>query len=142
MLVQESQRVSGVLHALNATFLTLIPKEEKVVDPNKFCPIVLCNVIYKIISKVIALRLKPLLPTLVASEQSGYVEGRQILDNILLADGVGHSLKATKTPWMLIKLDMSKAFDNSSRKSSLPLDSIRIGSNGSWASSPQHFFPS
>jgi hypothetical protein len=88
----------GVLLALNATFLTLVPKEEKVVDPNKFYPISLCNVIYKIISKVIAMRLKPLLPTLIAPEQSRYVEGRQIMDNIILAHEVAHSLKTTKTP--------------------------------------------
>jgi hypothetical protein len=82
-----------------------------VVDPNKFHPISLCNVIYKIISKFIALRLKPLLPNLIVPEQSGYVEGCQILDSILLAHEVSHSLKVSKTIGMLIKLDMSKAFD-------------------------------
>ncbi|WP_369124383.1 hypothetical protein [Actinobacillus pleuropneumoniae] len=42
----------------------------------------LYNAIYKIISKVIANRLKPLLPLLISPEQSGYVEGRQITDGI------------------------------------------------------------
>lgn len=110
-LVQESQRMLGILPTLNDTFLTLIPKEEKAVDPDKFCPIALYNVIFKIISKVISLRLKPLLPTLIAPEQSEYVEGHQILDNTILALEVAHSLKTTKISGMLIKLDMSKAFD-------------------------------
>jgi hypothetical protein len=42
-------------------------------------------VVYKIISKVIENRLKPLLPTLVSQEQAGFVEGRQIMDNIIHA---------------------------------------------------------
>jgi hypothetical protein len=93
------------------TFLALIPKEVKSTNPNKFFPIALCNVIYKIISKVIALFLKPLLPSLITLEQSRYVEGHQILDSIILSHEVAHSLKTTKTPCMLIKLDMSKDFD-------------------------------
>jgi hypothetical protein len=68
-LVVEESRVSGkFLPALNATFLTLIPKEERVTNPKNFRPIALCNVIYKIISKVIALRLKPILPFIISKE--------------------------------------------------------------------------
>ena len=67
--------------------------------------------IYKIISKVIASRLKGLLPLLISPEQTGYVEGRQILDGIILSHEVLHSLKTTKTPGMLLKLNLSKAFD-------------------------------
>jgi hypothetical protein len=81
------------------------------VHPSQFRPIALCNVIYKIITKVIALRLKPVLPFIISHEQTGYVEGRQILDNILLAHEVIHSLRSTRTPGMLIKLDLSKYFD-------------------------------
>jgi hypothetical protein len=54
-LVEESRRSGKFLPMLNATFLTLIPKEERVINPKNFRPIALCNVIYKIISKVIAL---------------------------------------------------------------------------------------
>ena len=70
---------------IKSTFLTLIPKSNKSEDEQGFRPIALCNVIYKIISKVIANRLKPILLGLKSEEKSGYVEGRQILDNILLA---------------------------------------------------------
>ena len=81
-----------ILPSLNTTFIALIPREEHSMTPDKFRPIALCNVIYKVISKVIANRLKPLLPGLISPEQSGYVEGRQILDNILLAQEMIHSL--------------------------------------------------
>jgi hypothetical protein len=73
--------------------------------------IALCNVIYKLLTKVIARRLKPILPTIISPEKSGYVEGRQILDSVILAHEVIHSLQKTKTPGMLLKLDLSKAFD-------------------------------
>ena len=56
-------------------------------------------------------RLKPLLPLLISPEQSDYVEGRQILHGIILAHEVVHSLKTSKTPGMILKLDLSKAFD-------------------------------
>jgi hypothetical protein len=113
-VVEESRASGVVLLALNVTFLTLIPKEERVTNPKNFRPIALCNVVYKIITKVIANRLKPILTHVISKEQAGYVEGRQIMDNVILAHEVIHSLKTSKTPGMLIKLDLSKAFDRAS----------------------------
>lgn len=63
------------------------------------------------ISKVIANRMKPLLPMLISPEQSGYVEGRQILDGIILMHEIIHSLKQNKQPGMILKLDLSKDFN-------------------------------
>ena len=83
-IVEESRTSKGVLKAFNATFLALIPKSEGADAPGRFRTISLCNVIYKIISKVIANRLKPLLPGIIIHEQSGFVEGRQILDGIIM----------------------------------------------------------
>jgi ribonuclease HI len=110
-IIEDSRSTGQVLQALNATFLTLIPKEGQAYHPKQFRPIALCNVIYKLLTKVIARRLKPILPTIISPEQSGYVEGRQILDSVILAHEVIHSLQKTRTPGMLLKLDLSKAFD-------------------------------
>eukprot|EP00253_Pinus_taeda_P001472 PITA_01472 len=101
----------SILKSLNSTFLALIPKVEEAKNPDKFRPITLCNVIYKIISKVIASRLKMILPDIISEEKSGYVEGRQIFDNILLAQEMIHSLHSRKEAGMLLQLDLSKAYD-------------------------------
>ena len=54
--------------------------------------------------------LKPLMLGLVSQEQSGFVEGRQILDGIILTQEMIHSLKQTKILGMLIKVDLEKAY--------------------------------
>lgn len=74
-VVEESRSLHWILPSLNATFIALVPKQDSTITPDKFRPIALCNVIYKIITKVIANRLKPLLPLFISPEQSGYVEG-------------------------------------------------------------------
>jgi hypothetical protein len=59
--VEEARTSQSVLRAFNATFLALIPKEKEANTTDKYRPISLCNVVYKIISKIIAKRLKPIL---------------------------------------------------------------------------------
>ena len=65
-IVEKSRISSRILPAMNATFHTLIPKCEGADSPEKFRPISLCNVIYKIITKVISNQLKPILPSLIS----------------------------------------------------------------------------
>ena len=68
-MVEESRRNRRVLKAFNATFITLIPKGEGADTPGEFRLISLCNAIYKIITKVIANRLKLLLPNLISPKK-------------------------------------------------------------------------
>eukprot|EP00253_Pinus_taeda_P034910 PITA_34910 len=110
-VVEDSKKDKTILKALNTTFISLIPKQELAQTPDRFRPISLCNVVYKIISKVVANRLKPLLPTLVSVEQSGYVEGRQILNNIIQAHEVVHSLTINRKAGMIMQLDIAKYYD-------------------------------
>jgi len=101
-VVEDSRKSRTVLRALNASFIALIPKKEKAITLDRFRPIALCNVVYKIISKVISNRLKPILSTLVPEENTRYVEGRQILKNIIQAHEVVHSLNKSKQVGMMI----------------------------------------
>lgn len=67
-VVEDSRRSGSILKSLNSTFIPLIPKVEEENTPQKFRPISLCNVIYKIISKVIANGMKPILPGLISEK--------------------------------------------------------------------------
>eukprot|EP00253_Pinus_taeda_P036049 PITA_36049 len=80
-VVEDSRRSRSVWKALNASFIALIP------------------------------RLKPLLPDLILEEQTGYVEGRHILNNIIQAHEMVHSLKSNKQAGMIIQLDLAKDYD-------------------------------
>jgi len=78
---------------------------------DRFKPIALYNVVYKIISKIIDNKLKPLLPNLMSEEQTRYVEGWKILNNIIQAHEVVHSLKNNRQGGMIIQLDIEKSYD-------------------------------
>jgi hypothetical protein len=110
-VVEDSRRSASILKALNATMITLILKENEAKTLDRYRPIALCNVIYKIISKVIENRLKPLLPSLMLQEQASFVEGRQIMDNIIQAHDIIHTLKLQKRGGMLIQLDLTKDYE-------------------------------
>ncbi len=74
-----------LLKSLNYSFITLIPKTPTPETVSQFKPISLCNVTYKIISKVLINRLKPIMDSLVTPYQNAFIQGRQITDNIILA---------------------------------------------------------
>ncbi|KAK9943100.1 hypothetical protein M0R45_008719 [Rubus argutus] len=76
--------------ALNFTHVVLIPKFKEPQDMSQLRPIALCNVIYKIASKVLANRLKVLLHVIIAPEQSAFVPDRLISDNTLVASKLAH----------------------------------------------------
>jgi hypothetical protein len=66
-----------ILRSFNATFITMIPKEKESNAADKYRPISLCNVAYKIITKNIAKRLKPILQEIVSPKQGGFLRGDQ-----------------------------------------------------------------
>jgi hypothetical protein len=90
-MVLKSQDCKKVGGNTNSTFLALILKEKGANSFNRFRPISLCNIGYKIISKVIANRLKGILSGLIPENQGGFVQGRKIMDNIILVQEVLHS---------------------------------------------------
>jgi hypothetical protein len=109
--VEDSRSLASIIKALNATMITLIPKDNEAKTPDQYRPIELCNVFYNIISKVIENILKPLLPTLVSQEQASFMEGRQIMKNIIHAHEMIHTLKLQKRGGMIIQLDLAKSYD-------------------------------
>ena len=121
---------------LNRTFITLIPKVKNPELVSEFRPISLCNVLYKIFSKVLANHLKKILPHIITENQSTFTKNRLITDNILLAFESLHSMQnhnSTKGGYMALKLDMSKAYD---RVEWAFLEAImrKLGFHGQWIS--------
>ena len=111
-----------MLHYLNSvtlpehlthTFITLIPKKKNPEFASEFRRISLCNVLYKIFSKVLANRFKKILPNIITENQGAFTKSRLISDNILVAFKSLHSMQrhTGKEGYMAIKLDMSKAYD-------------------------------
>lgn len=106
--------IKGKLHPhLNKTYITLIPKKDNAKCPQDFRPISLCNVVYKIITKTLANRLKDLLPDYIHESQQAFIQGRKIANNILVAQEITHSFQLTswKHKAFMLKIDLAKAFD-------------------------------
>lgn len=99
---------------INTTLVCLIPK---VKNPKKVAdlrPISLCNVLMRILSKVMANRVKPTLQTIISEQQSAFIENRLLTDNALVAFEVNHYIHR-KTQGAVgvtgLKVDVSKAYD-------------------------------
>ncbi|XP_042972927.1 uncharacterized protein LOC122304723 [Carya illinoinensis] len=102
------------LKGVNDTFITLIPKVKDPKTVFEFRPISLYNVSYKIVAKVLANRLKLILPDIISLNQSAFVPGRLITDNVVAAYETFHTMNSKikgKAGFMALKLDMSKAYD-------------------------------
>lgn len=100
-------------NGLNETIIVLIPNVERPSNMTELRPISLCNVLYKIVSKMLCNRLKKVLPSLIGPVQSAFVEGRVIRDNILIAFEAIHSTKRKtrdKKGDISLKVDISKAY--------------------------------
>ena len=100
-----------LLNEQNHNFIALVPKQNGSHTVHQFRPISLCNIVYKIISKILANRLNALLPKIISPFQSAFVPGRNIQDNSILAHKLLHNFKKGKGGLMFLKLDMEKAFD-------------------------------
>lgn len=103
-------RTTIIPHDLNKTLLCLIPKINNAHCPKNFRLISLCNTLYKIITKIIANRLKPMLPSIIGDSQASFLTNRRASDHaILVQEVISHLQKMKgKEGNMAIKIDLEK----------------------------------
>lgn len=112
--ILSSLNSSSFLKSINHTSINLIPRVKNPKRVSEFKPISLCNVIYKIISRVIANRLKPLINSIISETQSAFTTDKLTTNNVLIAFESLHHMKTScfgKKSFMALKLDMSKVYD-------------------------------
>lgn len=93
--------------------LVLIPKVQGPVQVSDFCPISVCNLLYKVISKLLAKRMQPLMADLISKAQTAFIPGREISENVILLREIIHSFKRpfNNDDQFVLKADLPKAFD-------------------------------
>ena len=103
---------SRFVKSLNATFLVLVPQRRTVEDLQDLRPISLLGGLYKILTKVLANRIKRVMGLIISQSQNAFIEGRQILNTVLIANEATDSILRRKENRLLCKLDIEKAYDH------------------------------
>ncbi|GJS82400.1 RNA-directed DNA polymerase, eukaryota [Tanacetum coccineum] len=96
----------------NSSFIALIPK---CIDPkfvNNYRPISLIGSLYKVVTKILAIRLSSVLNNLISEVQSAFLPNRQILDGSFIINELLSWCKLKKKQAMLFKVDFAKAYDS------------------------------
>jgi hypothetical protein len=111
--VQDFFTSGRLLRQVNHSIITLVPKSANVTSPSDFRPISCCNVIYKVIAKLLAGRLACTLPTIISPLQNAFLGGRFMSDNINLVQELLRQYgRKRSSPRCLLKVDFRKAFDS------------------------------
>lgn len=110
--ILEFFRSGSILKQWNSVNLVLIPKKLNASQTTDFRPISCLNTVYKVISKLLASRLKEILPLMISKSQSAFLPRRLLAENVLLATDLvnGYNTQAL-SPRGMLKVDLRKAFD-------------------------------
>ena len=100
-----------MIRSFNSTNIAIIPKVKQPASFSDFRPISLCNMIYKLITKAINMRLQKFIPHIIFLDQGGFVPGREIWEGVVVAHQTLHSINSHQLSSFVIKLDMMKAYD-------------------------------
>lgn len=109
--VKEFFGARSLLKELSSTFIVLIAKCVGVDSMDNFHPISQCKSFYKTISKVLTLSLLSIFPDIISPQHNIFVPGRHILNSIITMHKNIHSLEVSHKEGFLMKLDLSKAYD-------------------------------
>ena len=111
--VQDFFHSGRLLKQVNHSIMSLVPKSVNTSSPSNFRPISCCNVIYKVIAKILAGRLAHVLKEIVSPMQNAFLGGRFMSDNINLVQELLRQYgRKRSSPRCLLKVDFKKAFDS------------------------------
>ena len=111
--IQDFFHSGRLLKQVNHSIISLIPKSKNVSSPSDFRPISCCNVIYKVLAKILAGRLAQALQGIISPMQNAFLGGRYMSDNINLVQELLRQYgRKRSSPRCLIKVDFKKAFDS------------------------------
>jgi hypothetical protein len=109
-MLQDLREGSLDLFRLNYGILTLIPKVKGAVNIKQYRPICLLNVVYKIITKTLTLRLNKIASKIISPNQTAFIPGRYILEGVVIHE-VLHEMSRKKQSDIILKLDFEKVYD-------------------------------
>ncbi|GJU53304.1 RNA-directed DNA polymerase, eukaryota [Tanacetum coccineum] len=96
----------------NSSFVSLIPKNSDPKFVTDFHPISLIRCLYKVVTKILALRLSTIISGLISDVQTAFVPGRKILDGPFIINELLAWCKHYKHQAMVFKVDFAKAYDS------------------------------
>ncbi|GKV29684.1 hypothetical protein SLEP1_g38589 [Rubroshorea leprosula] len=109
--VREFHQHGKMVRGSNASFIVLIPKTGNPQAIEEFRPISLIGVIYKIMAKLLANRLRKVLSKVIGEQQMAFIEGRQLVEGAVIANEILDEVKKKKKKGFLFKVDFEKAYD-------------------------------
>ncbi|GKV48453.1 hypothetical protein SLEP1_g55266 [Rubroshorea leprosula] len=109
--VQEFHEHGKLVRGSNSSFIALIPKVENPYRIEDYRPISLIGVMYKILAKLLANRLRKVLDKIIGEQQMAFIEGRQMMDGVVIANEVIDEAKRKRKKSFLFKVDFEKAYD-------------------------------
>ncbi|GKV36996.1 hypothetical protein SLEP1_g45072 [Rubroshorea leprosula] len=123
--LHEFHKNGKLVRGLNTSFIVLVLKVDNPQKIEEYRPISLIGVMYKILAKLLANRLKVVLDGIVGEQQMAFIRGRQLMDGVVVANEVIDDVKKKRKETFLFKIDFEKAYD----KKGL-LDGVEVGSRG------------
>lgn len=112
-LAQDALKNKEIWEGIGRSIISLIPKVPNPENINHLRPISLCNTAYKVITKILVNRLRPVMEDLLAPFQTSFIPGRRVSDNFIISQEIIHSYTTRngRKGSRAIKVDLNKAFD-------------------------------
>ncbi|KAL5169644.1 Transposon TX1 uncharacterized protein [Glycine soja] len=111
--VNEFFTTGNFLKQINHAIIAFIPKHDQASQVNHFRLISCCNLLYKIVSKILANRIAPVLETIIGKTQTAFIKNRKMMDNIFLVQEILHKYARKRSSLRcLLKIDLHKAYDS------------------------------